>query len=200
MLSLDMPITNVKNIGEKRAALYRKLGIQTVEDLLYHFPRSYIDFTSAEPINSRKIGETITVSAHVVQKFPPLKVRGGMTIFRLLIMDSEQNAITVTFFNNKFAFSALKQGQEYIFYGKLSGTFLRPEMSVPLFIPKTENAVMQPCYPLTSGLSNKMIANNIKDALSELEDIPPVCLPNHILEKEGLKNTKSAFYDINVIG
>lgn len=197
MLSLDMPITSVSKIGEKRAALYKKLGIETVSDLIHHFPRSYIDFTQAAPIDGCHIGDTVTVLARVTEKFPPMRVRGGMTIFRLIALDSSQNAITITFFNNKFAFSALKAGEEYIFYGKLSGTFLRPEISVPLFVPKNAANTMQPHYPLTAGLSHKMIASNIRAALDGLGKINCSCLPPEILKKEGFENNLTAFEDIH---
>ncbi len=197
MLKFYSPITDVNKIGQKRAALYKKLGIETVGDLLHHFPRSYIDFTSAAPIDNAKIGDVVTVCAKVSEKYTPLRVRGGMTIFRLLVLDSSQNAITVTFFNNKYAFQALKAGQTYIFHGKLSGTPFQPELSVPLFIPKTDKATMQPHYALTAGLSHKMIANNIREALLEVGDIPATCLPNEILEKENLLQIKNAYYDIH---
>ncbi len=197
MLTLNSPITDVNKIGLKRAELYSKLGISTVGDLLHHFPRSYIDFTSALPIDNAKIGDTVTVEAKVCEKYTPLKVRGGMTIFRLLVMDSSQNAITVTFFNNKYAYQALKTGNSYIFYGKLSGTPFQPELSVPIFIPKSQNTFMQPNYPLTSGLSHKMIASNIKDALSCLGDASAICLPQEIIEKEGFDSSKKSFYDIH---
>ncbi len=197
ILTLNSPLTDVNKIGIKRAELYKKLGIVTVGDLLHHFPRSYIDFTSAAPIDNAKIGDTVTVEAKVCEKYTPLRVRGGMTIFRLLVLDSSQNAITVTFFNNKFAYQELKTGNTYIFYGKLSGTPFQPELSVPIFVPKSQNAFMQPNYPLTSGLSHKMIANNIKEALLHLDDGPAICLPQEIMEKEGFDGSKKAFYDIH---
>ncbi len=197
MLSLNMPITAIAKIGEKRAALYKKLGIETVSELIHHFPRTYIDFTEAMPIDGCHIGDTITVSAKVLEKFPPLRIRGGMTIFRLLVLDASQNGITVTFFNNKYAYSALKTGEEYIFHGKLSGTLLRPELSVPLFVSKDAAQSMQPHYPLTAGLSHKMIANNIRSALDGLGKIQCSCLPDAILSKEGLENNYTAFWDIH---
>lgn len=197
MLSLNSPITEVSKIGEKRAALYKKLGIETVYDLVHHFPRSYIDFTSAGTIDGYSIGDTVTVLAKVTEKFPPLRVRGGMMIFRLTVLDGSQNAITVTFFNNKYAFSAFKIGEEYIFYGKLSGTPFYPELSVPLYIPKNAATSMQPHYPLTAGLSHKMIAANIRTALNGLGKTEATCLPPEILEKEGFSNNFSAFEDIH---
>ncbi len=197
MLNTSSPVTEINKIGIKRAELYSKLGIESVGDLLHHFPRSYIDFTSASPIDNAKIGDTVTVEAKVFEKYTPLKVRGGMTIFRLLVLDGSQNAITVTFFNNKYAYQALKTGNTYIFYGKLSGTPFQPELSVPVFVPKSQNAYMQPNYPLTAGLSHKMIASNIKEALSYLDDAPAICLPQEIMQKENFDGSKKAFYDIH---
>ena len=45
-MTLSDPITNLKGVGEKRAKLYKKMGIETVGDLLDRFPRGYIDYTS----------------------------------------------------------------------------------------------------------------------------------------------------------
>lgn len=197
MFSLDSPITTVNNIGQKRAALYKKIGIETVYDLLHHFPRSYIDFTSAKSIDASKIGEIVTVSAKVIEKYTPTRVRGGMTIFKLIALDDSQNAITITFFNNKYAFNSIKLGQTYVFHGKLSGNMFRPEMSVPTFIPKTANTTMQPIYPLTAGLSNKMIANNIRDALLLISGQKATCLPDFVLQNEGFSNDIKAYSDIH---
>ena len=197
MLSLNSKITEVSKIGEKRAALYKKLGIQTVSDLIHHFPRSYIDFTSAGTLDDYRIGDTAIVLAKVTEKFSPLRVRGGTTIFKLIASDHSQNAVAITFFNNKYSYEALKMGEEYIFYGKLSGTPFYPELSAPLFISKNAATSMQPHYPLTAGLSHKMIAANIRSALNQLGKIECTCLPPQILEKEECFNNFSAFEDIH---
>lgn len=190
-------ITELNQIGEKRAALYKKLGIQTVNELIHHFPRSYIDFTNASPIDTFNFGDIVTVDAKVIEKFPPLRVRGGKTIFRTLVTDRSQNPITITFFNNKYAFEALKTNETFIFYGKLSGTFNRPELTSPIYIPQYTATSMQPNYPLTAGLTHKMIASNVKTALKALGSFPCTCLPNYILEKENLSNNISAYQDIH---
>ncbi len=197
ILSLNSPIVEVNKIGEKRAELYKKLGIQTVSDLIHHFPRSYIDFTSEGTLDDFRIGDTATILAKVTEKFAPLRVRGGTTIFKLIALDSSQNAVTITFFSNKFAYEALKTGEQYIFYGKLSGTPFYPELSVPLFIPKNAATSMQPHYPLTAGLSHKMIAANIRSALDGLGKFNNTCLPDEILKKEGLANNITAFENIH---
>lgn len=196
-LNLNDSITAVNQIGQKRAALYKKLGIATVSDLIHHFPRSYIDFNSTKPLSSFSIGDTVTVCATVVQKMSPLRIRGGKQIYKLVAEDSEQNSLCITFFNNKYAFEGLELNKSYVFFGKISGTPFYPELVSPIFVKKTDNQSMQPNYPLTAGLSHKMIAANIKEALSSLGAFPATCLPDYLLKKEGFENNLSAFYDIH---
>jgi len=196
-LKLSDNITSVNKIGEKRAALYSKLGIHTVSDLVHHFPRSYIDFTSAKNISNYCIGDTVTVCAKVIEKMPPLRIRGGKQIYKLIVMDSEQNTLSVTFFNNKYAYAGLDMGKSYVFFGKLTGTPFYPELVSPIFISETKNSVMQPNYPLTAGLSHKIIATNVKEALDCLGQFSATCLPTYLLEKEGFDNDSAAFYDIH---
>ncbi len=191
------PITSVTGIGEKKAGLYKKLGIETVYDLLHHFPRSYTDYRNATTISGAAIGSIATICARVIEKSPPILIRGGRKIYRLLAQDEDSNVLIVSFFNNKYAFEALKLSEEYIFQGKLSGNFSMPEMTSPTFILKSACTDMQPNYPLTAGLSHKMIASNIKSALNSLSRFPATCLPDFILEKENLSNNFSAFSDIH---
>lgn len=190
-------IKKVPRIKEKRAELYKKLNIETIYDLIHHFPRSYIDFTKAGPLNSFHFGDTVTVSAQIQRKFAPIKIRGGRVIYKLLAIDKNDNAITIVFFNNKYAFEGITLNKTYIFHGKLSGNFLRPELISPIFISENMGNNMQPIYPLTAGLSNKMIVSNIKDALFILGKFPATILPDEILLKENILNNYTAFNDIH---
>ena len=197
LVNLMSNITEINQIGEKRATLYKKLGIQTVNELIHHFPRSYIDFANASTIDAFNFGDTVTVDAIILEKLPPIKVRSGRTIFRAVALDRSQNAITITFFNNKYAFEALKTGETFIFHGKLSGTFNRPELTSPIYIPQYTATSMQPNYSLTAGLTHKMIASNIRTALKSLGSFPCTSLPDYILDKENLSNNLSAYQDIH---
>jgi ATP-dependent DNA helicase RecG len=120
--------------------------------------------------------------AKIHQKLPPVRVRGGKMIFRIIALDSSQGVFTVTFFNNKYAYQAIEINKEYIFHGKLSGSYLRPEIVSPIFMQNSPDVKMQPIYSLTSGLTNKMIASNIKTALSSIKDISATSLPSEIID------------------
>lgn len=196
-MKIDDSVSTIKFVGDKRAALYKKLGIETVNDLLRHFPRSYIDFKNASTIASFIIGSTATISAKVIEKSPPILIKGGRKIFRAIAEDNEQNVILISFFNNKYAFESLITNEDYIFHGKLTGNIFRPEMVSPIFFQKNLCPDMQPNYPLTAGLNNKMISTNVKFALENLSPFPATCLPNSILIKEGFSNNLTAYHDIH---
>ena len=61
MLPPDAPVTELKNVGPKRAALYQKLGIETVSDLLTFYPRGYQDFTSPKMAAECRDGEPAVI-------------------------------------------------------------------------------------------------------------------------------------------
>ncbi len=171
MVKLDTDIRFLKGVGEKRAALFEKLDIRTVGDLLYHLPRSYIDLSAPHAIRSAPVGEVAAVAARLVEKSPEQRVKGGLSIFKLLATDDEDDLL-VTFFNAKYTVAALKEGTEYIFYGKVTGTLLRREMASPLIFPKEADCRLMPIYPLTAGITSKSIVNNIATLLAQVEEIP----------------------------
>ena len=66
-LTPDTSVQYLKGVGERRAALYQKLNIRTVEDLLYHFPRSYLDLTTPYPIDQAPLNPAAAVRVIVVK-------------------------------------------------------------------------------------------------------------------------------------
>lgn len=94
--SLDTNIQFLTGVGPKRAALYQKLDIFTIRDLLYYFPRSYIDLSSPCEIAALPAWETCGVKARVVVKSAPQYVRRGMTISRVRVAD-DTGSMVITF-------------------------------------------------------------------------------------------------------
>ena len=78
--------------------------------------------------------------------------------------------LQLTFFNNPYIVNTLTEGKEYIFYGKVSGTLLRKEMSVPEFYPVSSAPSVCSIYHQTEGLSTRMIRNAVKHALALLPE------------------------------
>lgn len=188
-----MEITFLKGVGEKKAELYKKLGIDTVEELTRFYPRDYIDFTNTKPIREAEIGETCAFRATVVKKSEPFSRYARVAVYKALLTDGE-GEITANFFNSKFTFDTLKLNQEYIFFGKISGTPLGLQISSPQFLSPDKQGLV-PKYPLTAGLSNNMLSANMKTALSIVKRAET--LPAHILEKYGLIGADEAMRKIH---
>jgi ATP-dependent DNA helicase RecG len=67
-VALDQPVQFLKGVGPRRAEAFARLGVRTVEDLLYHVPHRYLDATSVTPIAKADVGKEVAVVGHVVSK------------------------------------------------------------------------------------------------------------------------------------
>lgn len=132
-------------------------------------------------------GENHVVKAFVTKKFPPYY--GRINIFKVLVSDGTGDML-ITFFNSDYSFTRLKLDNEYCFYGKVAGDFLRKEMNSPVFIDSSEPNKLMPRYSLTTGISQGIMSNCIKNVLSDFtyEDY----LSDKLKEKYGLISYDSA--------
>ncbi|MBR5486096.1 MAG: ATP-dependent DNA helicase RecG [Oscillospiraceae bacterium] len=175
-----MDIQFLKGVGEKRAKLYNKLGVFTVEDLLYHLPRTYIDLSSPCDIAAAfNTGEDAAVRLRVIHKSSEQRIRKGLSVFKVKAVD-DVSTLTVSFFNTKYTVDSLIIGKEYIFYGKIGGSLLKPEMTSPQVFPCDLECGFIPIYPLTAGLTSKIIASQMRQALSNSELRPADPIPENI--------------------
>ena len=160
----DIPLRYIKGIGEKREELLHKLGIYSLSELVHFFPRTYLDFTALTPISQMIPGETYAFSAIV--GYPPVenKIRTGMVIYKTMVTDGTAG-VRINIFNSKYLADSLEQGEEYIFYGKVTASNGSFEMSNPLVIPYDKEAGLRPVYPLTAGLSSNILQKIIDNAL-----------------------------------
>lgn len=196
-ISLDTSIQYLTGVGPKRAALYQKLDIHTVRDLLYYFPRSYIDLTAPCDIAAMPLFEQCAVRARVVAKSAPQYIRRGMTLFRVKVAD-DSGSMVITFFNAKYAVEALKYDTDYIFYGRSGGTLTRREMASPSIYPADLPNALIPVYPLTQGLSSKMVGANIAQALQLLGEELDDPIPDFIRQEYHLCHLQFALRNIHL--
>lgn len=173
----EMPIEKLKGVGEKRAALYRRLEIPTVGDLLRFYPRSYENWSETVPIDETVLGATNVIKAQVQATPTEQRIRGGMTLYKTMAAD-DSGEIQLTFFNNRYIKGLLQEGQSYFFRGKVTGGFTRREMASPDFLQEGKQMPILPVYPQTQGLSSRLIAGAVRQALALLgervnDPLPP---------------------------
>ncbi len=161
----SVPLQYVKGVGEKRAQLLNKLGIFSLDGLVHYFPRGYLDFSA--PLRIAELVPDTVCCFKAVVGYTPIKndIRRGMTIYKTLLVDDE-NSVNLNIFNSAYLAQALVEGEEYIFHGKVTLNRGSLELTNPTFIKADSEIVFQPLYPLTSGLSNKILSNIIANALN----------------------------------
>lgn len=196
MPSLTDSVRYLKGVGEKRAKLYQKLGVDTIYSLLHFFPRTYLDYSDAKMIEDCALGEFCCVKATVFKKQGEQYIRKGLSIFKVFVTDGTTDML-ITIYNSKYLFDKLQVGQTYCFYGKLQGNLLRREMNTPSFINLQTDCPVKAIYHLTDGLSNNLISLNVSKALELWGDRLDDVLSPDIKQTEQLCHIRYAFENIH---
>ena len=195
-MPLNASIRELKGIGEKRAALYEKIGIRTVGDLLGHYPRTYEDWSSPTLIRDAVPGEPCCIRGWAVNSPTEHRVRKGMTLYKFRVTDGERS-LQVTLFNNPYAAAKVHRDQEILLYGTVVSDGRYAEMTSPQIESPTA-ARIRPIYPRTEGLTARMIEGNVAAALERLARVAiPEILPEDIVAREGLCDRMTAIRHIH---
>ena len=189
----------LKGIGPAKAKLFGALGIQTIGELIYHYPRSYEDRTTMVPIAELEVDCPACFKAMVMRVDKTHLIRKGLEITKVVVADSTAR-LNLTFFNNRYVAEALRKGEEYIFYGALTGDYLGYNMTNPvvesLYDPPLLTRRILPIYPLTAGLTNKAVTQAVEQAL-RVCGTPPELLPQEILERYDILPAEIAYQAIH---
>lgn len=197
MNTADMSVQFVKGVGEKKAQILRKLGIETVYDLVHYFPRSYIDLTNQISICDIRPETVCCFRATVGYDCTMSRISSSMIIYKTTVFD-ETGTVHITIFNNKYLADSLKTGEEYLFYGKVSLQRGSLQMNTPT-VEKVENGnTMKPVYSLTSGITSNMLSIIMKNGLKLYYDSnEPDIIPNEIRHRYSLCHKHFALKNIH---
>ena len=194
MLTASTDIRFLKGVGEKRAELLRKKGIDTVGALLRFYPRAYLDWQNITPISECHEGENVCVRAEITSPVKTVNIRRGMTLYKFSAAD-DSGVIEVTLFNRKYLAENLREGRSYLFYGKLGYGITLRQMSSPEIMP-AEYMGIEPVYAAAEGLSSKTIEKIMKNALVYTDSMQDA-IPDGIRQKNGLCDFKTALKSIH---
>ena len=190
-------IDSVKGIGDKTRALFEKLNVFTVGQLLTYYPRDYETFSGPAPVTSLKEGSVGVIEASV-SRISESRA-GGKTILTCIAADPS-GSITLTWFNQPYLKKQLSMGYRYIFRGKISKKGNQLRMEQPKFYKREDYArlqnVLQPVYPLTKGLTNTMVSKSMKQALSLAGELPEY-IPAAIRKEYGVLKRKNTLEEIH---
>ena len=199
MAKLTDPITILKGVGPTKAKQFAQLNIYTLQDLICHFPRGYEDRTRLVTIEKLEVDKPACFKAMVMNTPRTAHIRKGLDVTKVQVAD-RTGRLNLTFFNQKYTTDQLRYGQEYIFYGAVSGDFIGYNMTSPVFEevgsePVTTRRVL-PIYPLTAGLSNAAVLKAVRQALA-ICDPPAEILPEGVRKTYGILGADRAYTAIH---
>lgn len=158
-MNFNSDIQYVKGVGEVRAKLLSKMGINTVYDLVTYYPRVYEDRTNIKEIKDFVLGEMVLFKGTVMSNITTRKIRKNLTIHSFFVGDGT-GSIKITMFNQNYLKNTIFEGKEYAFYGKVEGTSLRYEINSPEIVPAEKMysiSGIRPVYPLVKGITNNYV-------------------------------------------
>lgn len=199
-MHFDDPITVLNGIGDKTAALYHKLDIDTINDLVTHYPRDYEEWRDIVTIGELKANHQVyAVHAMVISAPQTIHIRKNMSITTARVRD-ESGACDITYFNMPYMKNSLQPGKQYIFRGRVVLKNNRMTMEQPKIISTKEFMQnvhrLAPVYPTTKGLSIAAITKAMHLALEGL-DFEKDYIPESMRIKYGLSDLKAAVYGLH---
>ncbi|OGY41778.1 MAG: ATP-dependent DNA helicase RecG [Candidatus Buchananbacteria bacterium RBG_13_36_9] len=200
MYTLETPIENLTRVGKATSGRLRRLGLNTVNDLLYYFPFRYEDYSQVVVIKDLLPSQTVTIKGKIVLIENRRSHRKRMTITEALIED-DTGSIKVVWFNQPFLIKYLKSGDEIFIAGTTEINNLSLQFTSPAYEKITggdslNTAKIVPVYSLTSNLTQKQLRFLIKVALESVNMIKE-WLPLEIIKKNNLANFNFALTQIH---
>ena len=198
-MNLHSPVTDLKGIGEKTAVPFAKAGIHTVQDLIEYYPRAYELFEEPTEPEEMEDGKKYAVHAWV-QSVSQVKRFKRYQIFSAQLKTGDI-VIQAAWFNMPFLRNYFQKGGQYIFRGVVTvrnGQY-RMEQPEHYTLADYENLlyIMQPKYPLVSGLTEKMVTKAVRQVLTNDQIRVPEYLPDAWLSDYDLEEEWEALRQIH---
>ncbi len=202
--TLNTPIRYLKGIGPKRAEALSESGINTIEDLLYYFPRRYEDRTKFSPIAQAEEGQVQTIKAEILAKGERRAFRRrGFSIMEAVVGD-ETGKISCVWFNQPYLKEYFKVGSSLILYGKIERYGKRLQMNSPDFEivggQKDESlniGRIVPVYTLPNGITQRSFRKVINCVFTEYLPAMHDFLPYDIRSRNNLLNLAKSIINIH---
>ena len=206
---LDSPLSNYFRLTEKQLKILGKFGLNTVRDLLWHFPSRYEGFAGKKAIVNLVPNERASIHARVIKTEAKKTFRKRIKIASATVSD-ETGSLEITWFNQPYMASILKAGEDYTFTGTIKQNKLgKFSMQNPVFekgvVEANDMGALIPIYPETRGLSSRWLRFAAKRILDHLEAEPPLGgsaslkepIPEDILKKYNLPSLRIALREIH---
>ncbi len=202
-MDLNTELSAIQGVGEKFSAKLQKLNIRTVRDLLWHFPFRYEDYSRVLPIGELEVGQTATVQGRIHQLNTRRTWKKNLLITEAIIVD-DTGGIKAVWFNQPYINNVLREGGQYNFAGKVTGSKREVYLASPSYEPLNKlgrgetkhTAGLIPIYPETRGLTSKGLRYLVKPILKSVGAIEDF-IPQEILRENKLPDLSVALRRIH---
>jgi ATP-dependent DNA helicase RecG len=181
--ALDAKLTVLQGVGPRHAETLTKLGMHTLGDMLYYFPRRYDDYSQLKPIKSLWYGEQVTVIG-TIQSVNTRPIRGGKATIVEVILSDGTAALRLSFFNQPWLANRFKQGDALSVSGKVDQYLGRLVMNSPDWESvETDNLHTNrivPIYSLTERVAQKWLRGLMKQVVEYWAPNVPDALPESV--------------------
>lgn len=198
-LGLDSPVTVLSGVAQTQAKRLQRLGVTTIRELLYLFPRRYNDFSALKTINQVEYGQEVTIIG-TIWETQSRRARSGGAIVQSIVADGTAT-IQATWFNQPYLLKSLKAGRQVVLSGKVDAYLGRLVMNSPEweFLEKEQihTGRLVPVYPLTEGIKAKWLRRFVKRTVDYWTKRLPDYLPPPLCESLSLLNLETALTQIH---
>ncbi|HXH26480.1 MAG TPA: ATP-dependent DNA helicase RecG [Candidatus Acidoferrum sp.] len=196
-MDLNQPIKAAKGIGPAIVEKLASLGVATIGDLLYFFPRRYEDFSHVTPI-AKIVPGKVTLKAQV-ESVVGRYVRRGLHIIEAVIDDGTDKTRAV-WYNQPYRATQLKKGETFYFSGEYEMQRNRYVLSNPATEREADFSVstgrIVPIYPETKNLKSVQIRRAMRELLPLMQVLPET-LPAKLIKRYKLTSINDALRQLH---
>ncbi|MFA0739947.1 MAG: hypothetical protein DFNUSKGM_000043 [Candidatus Fervidibacter sacchari] len=199
-LSLSDSVRYLKGVGPQRAKLLKRLGVETIGDLLHFYPRRYEDRRNLKTLAEVVPGEKVVVQVQVIGN-PFTEERKHLLITKVPVGDATGRAFLV-WFNQPYMEKKFRIGQRLFVFGKATQVFGQLTFQTPEVEEITGDANLQvgrlvPVYPLTEGLSQNFVRSLVQETVWRAVDRLEETLPETVRQRYNLMLLREALRQIH---
>jgi len=188
--ALDAPVTVLTGVGPVNAERLEKLGIHTLGDMLYHFPRRYDDYSQLVPIRQLKFGQEVTIIATVKSKAKRQTGKSRNKQVFEIVVDDGSGALRVAWFNQPWMAKNFQEGDQVVLSGKVDQYLGRFTLNSPEWELLDEEQLhtnrIVPVYPLTAQVGQRWLRKLMKEVVSYWAPRLPEMLPSRLVASADL--------------
>jgi len=198
--ALNASVTVLPGVGPRHGMTLKRLGLETLGDMLYYFPRRYDDYSRLKPINRLWFGEEVTVIASV-QSVANRPVRSGRATITEAVVSDSTGALRLTWFNQPWIGKRLRNGVQVVLSGKVDQYLGRLVMNNPE-IEQLEQQNLHtnrivPVYSLSANITQRWLRRLMHQVVTYWAPRVPDPLPKGLRRSADLVDLTTALLQIH---